>query len=88
MLRRTCSVGFTAFPLLPAAPDRHDWEQAVALADRCLYAAKHSGRDGWVGCLLAEADAVLAPGARHDRAPPYGDCQLRSSFDAGALAWD
>lgn len=26
-----------------------DWQDAVALADRALYAAKHSGRDAWVG---------------------------------------
>ena len=86
VLHKTCSVGFTAFPLLPAAPDRYDWEQAVALADRCLYAAKHGGRDGWVGCLLVDADAVPAPGAHFDRLSPYGDCQLHSSFEADALA--
>jgi len=86
VLHKTCSVGFTAFPLLPTAPDRYDWEQAVALADRCLYAAKHGGRDGWVGCLLVDADAVPAPGAHFDRLSPYGDCQLRSSFEADALA--
>ncbi|HMB42386.1 MAG TPA: diguanylate cyclase, partial [Luteimonas sp.] len=72
VLRKTCSIGFTAFPLLPAVPDRYDWEQAVALADRCLYAAKHSGRDGWVGCLLVDSDAALAPVAAKHQVQPYG----------------
>jgi diguanylate cyclase (GGDEF)-like protein len=52
VLHKTCSLGFTAFPLLPAQPEKFDWEQAVELADQCLYAAKKSGRDAWVGCLL------------------------------------
>ena len=87
VLRMSCSLGFTAFPLLPAAPDRYDWEQAVALADQCLYAAKHSGRNGWVGCLLVDAGAVPAVGADHRQAPPYGPCELRSSFGTDAIAW-
>lgn len=52
VVHKTCSLGFTAFPLLPAQPEKFDWEQAVELADQCLYAAKKSGRDAWVGCLL------------------------------------
>ena len=39
------------------AIDRADdlsWEAVVNLADRCLYAAKHSGRNAWVGLLAAE----------------------------------
>jgi diguanylate cyclase (GGDEF)-like protein len=88
VLRMSCSVGATAFPLLPGAPDRFDWEQAIALADRCLYAAKHSGRDGWVACLLADADAQPAAGAHRFQAGPLGDCHVRSAFSADALAWN
>jgi hypothetical protein len=38
------------------------WENVVDLADRCLYAAKRSGRNGWVG---AEAVPSAAPGVLH-----------------------
>jgi diguanylate cyclase (GGDEF)-like protein len=53
----TCSVGFTAFPLLPGYPTAHPWEGAVEVADQCLYAAKKSGRDGWVGAFRGDLEA-------------------------------
>jgi hypothetical protein len=86
----TCSVGFTAFPLVPGQPDRFGWEVAVDLADQCLYAAKKSGRDGWVGCLVQDtvqsyAEGALpgVPGMRS-----RGQCQVQTSFhDSDALQW-
>lgn len=67
-LRKTCSLGFAAFPLLPTQPHRLGWEIAAELADQCLYAAKASGRDGWVGCVIgpefAMGDAAELPAAR------------------------
>ncbi len=62
ILQQTCSLGFAAFPVLESAPDAYAWEDAVKMADQCLYAAKHSGRDAWVGVVLP-ADAT-DPGAR------------------------
>ncbi|MDP2876072.1 MAG: diguanylate cyclase, partial [Holophaga sp.] len=53
-LRRTCSVGFAFFPLAIDRADCLSWEGVVALADRCLYAAKRSGRNAWVGLLTGE----------------------------------
>ena len=41
----TCSVGLAAFPF--AAGMELTWEDVVELADRCLYAAKRSGKDCW-----------------------------------------
>ena len=43
------SVGFACHPFFPGADGVDEWEVAVSLADRSLYAAKHSGRDAWVG---------------------------------------
>lgn len=48
-LAATCSVGFAPFPLDPDHPHGTPWERVVAFADRCLYAAKDSGRNGCVG---------------------------------------
>lgn len=48
--RMSVSIGFARRPFFP--PGRGgggDWQDAVALADRALCAAKHSGRDAWVG---------------------------------------
>ncbi|HEX8611488.1 MAG TPA: diguanylate cyclase [Telluria sp.] len=77
MLHKSCSVGFTAFPLLPGAPERFGWEQALELADQCLYAAKNSGRDGWVGCLPQPAQGD----ERVQTLPVFGPCVVLGSWD-------
>ena len=86
VLRKTCSLGFTAFPLLPSAPERFSWEQAIELADQCLYAAKHSGRDGWVrACLL---DPGHAPGPEVHDLPGYGPAHIVTSLgEVSSLRW-
>jgi len=53
-IQKTCSIGFTCFPFDPRAVDLLTWSQVVDLADRCLYAAKHSGRNAWVGLHAAD----------------------------------
>jgi diguanylate cyclase (GGDEF)-like protein len=79
-LRKTCSLGFTAFPLLRSDPERFGWEQGVELADQCLYAAKHSGRDGWVGGLLRDGGGDPAQGLRDIAG--YGVARVLTSFGA------
>ena len=54
-LVRTCSIGFAAYPFLLGAPGRPNWEAVVDLADQALYAAKASGRNGWVGAFGEES---------------------------------
>jgi diguanylate cyclase (GGDEF)-like protein len=81
-LRKTCSVGFTAFPVLTREPTRYGWEDAAALADQCLYAAKKTGRDGWVGCLVQDGTPNIAVGVKpviHD-VPGFGLCVVMSSW--------
>jgi len=50
-LKCTCSIGFSVFPFLPLETDSYSWEQIIDIADHCLYAAKHSGRNAWVGMI-------------------------------------
>lgn len=45
----TCSIGFSVYPFQPDHLEAATWEDQVRLADRCLYAVKRSGRDGWLG---------------------------------------
>ena len=88
-LNKTCSVGFCAFPVVEGSPDRHSWEEAVELADQCLYVAKQSGRDSWVGVLVPEETReegrllLDLPGLAAE-----GRVQILTSYPADtALAW-
>lgn len=76
VLRKTCSIGYACHPLRQdvegAAPA--DWNDTVALADQCLYVAKASGRDLWVG--------ITDPDARRAREHPDFR-ELRAGIDAG-----
>ncbi|HEV8581567.1 MAG TPA: two-component regulator propeller domain-containing protein [Thermoanaerobaculia bacterium] len=55
VLRRTCSIGFAAYPFAAAQPRAIGWEMVVDAADHGLYAAKRSGRNGWVGVAIGDA---------------------------------
>ena len=57
-LRLTCSLGAAAFPFLPSEPEMLDWEKVVELADACLYAAKRSSRNAWVGIVPTKKATV------------------------------
>jgi len=48
-LSKTCSIGFSCFPFIKNKPEALTWEQAVDIADHCLYAAKNTSRNAWVG---------------------------------------
>ena len=89
-LTKTCSLGYCPYPMAPLDSNGMTWQQVVEIADRCLYAAKLSGRDGWVGTNGAidefEAGATLlelpevGTNARH--------CAVFTSFpDASKLQW-
>ena len=45
----TCSIGFCVLPLYPSEPARLNWDGYFGLLDECLYAAKRSGKDCWIG---------------------------------------
>jgi diguanylate cyclase (GGDEF)-like protein len=83
--RATCSVGFAPFPLDVDHPHDTPWERVVAFADRCLYAAKDSGRDGCVG-LVGGPVNLVAQGAFLLTGPDRPEWQLQQSF-AEPLNW-
>ncbi|WP_229416174.1 GGDEF domain-containing protein [Pseudoduganella armeniaca] len=55
ILRKTCSIGFASYPFAQPGQPQPRWEDVVELADQCLYAAKTSGRDMWVGVVPGTA---------------------------------
>jgi len=87
-LRCTISVGYAAFPILDQQPEAFTWEDTLQVADQCLYAAKHAGRDGWVGVHTPGPldTAELGPRLRVDLESIVrdGHIQMRSSFPEGA----
>ena len=52
----TCSIGF--FAMYNTKPNV-DWESKLKLADCAMYAAKHSGRNTWVGLAINQHYQLL-----------------------------
>ena len=80
----SCSLGFAVYPLQNGTGNCLDWEQIVNIADRCLYAAKYSGRNAWVGIAPDSNNLDLKPGqgpqdiidlAQAGRLPVLSSCQ-------------
>jgi diguanylate cyclase (GGDEF)-like protein len=55
-IQATCSLGYSAFPLIPGDPGLLPWEGAVEAADQCLYAVKKTGRNGWLGVFRGDLE--------------------------------
>jgi diguanylate cyclase (GGDEF)-like protein len=66
----TASLGFALFPFIATDPEGVSWDEAIAMADRCLYSAKASGRDRWVG--VAGADGASPEETSRFRWDPEG----------------
>jgi diguanylate cyclase (GGDEF)-like protein len=52
VIRLTCSIGFASWPFFRHLPDALGWQDVLDLADRCLYLAKNSGRNAWIGAVV------------------------------------
>ena len=85
-LQATCSVGYSAFPLIPGEPGLIPWEGAVEVADQCLYAVKKSGRNGWMGVFRGNAEVPESLREGFPRRLPHlvaqGQVELRTSLPA------
>lgn len=77
-LNLTCSIGFAAFPLARSLPGWLNWHRTLAIADRCLYAVKRSGRNGWAGVLEAHLPENADPFILED---PVSDLVARGLLE-------
>ena len=92
-IRKTCSVGFSFYPFNMDDPDMFHWEKIVDLADHCLYAAKRSGRNAWVGLYSgdeADRDSLTKDiDLQVERLVQQGKIRIKTSLPDGArIAWD
>ncbi len=89
-LLRTCSLGFAPYPIARGyPPEAVSWTQVVEMADRCLYAAKESGRNGWVGLREGPSpERVSAFISQPEVEIKAGGWEILTSFpDVSALVW-
>jgi diguanylate cyclase (GGDEF)-like protein len=89
-LRLTCSIGFAAFPFLTLDRTRFGWQEVLDVADTCLYAAKHAGRNRTVGVIDADSrdPETLVQRIRQslDEVVAAGEVTLAANGDATAIA--
>ena len=45
----SCSIGIAQYPFFSDRPEHLAWTQVLEIADKCLYDAKQTGRNRWVG---------------------------------------
>jgi diguanylate cyclase (GGDEF)-like protein len=76
VLHKTCSIGFACYPPQDRVGPLADWHDTVSMADQCLYVAKSSGRDLWVGVVAQAAPPGQEAGAMQD---------LRAGVESGAI---
>ncbi|MBU3021515.1 diguanylate cyclase [Aestuariibacter sp. A3R04] len=60
-INATCSIGFCALPVCRKNPYELDWPKTFAVMDYCLYAAKLSSRNCWVGIVEGCCDNQAKP---------------------------
>ena len=68
IVRTTCSIGFTSYPLFRAHADESNLDQIISLADGLMYEAKKK-RNAWVG-MVGPSQAVTSFECKNDLIEP------------------
>lgn len=68
-IRRTCSIGWAAFPWLEENVGAVGYEEVLNLADRALSQAKKSGKDRAIGMTPSHGEVGASAGSHRDPGP-------------------
>jgi diguanylate cyclase (GGDEF)-like protein len=79
--RTSCSIGFSMFPFVQAAPGLLTWEEVLRLADAALYRAK-GRRNAWVGWAGTNVAPELATRVVADPEAAEAEDLIRSCSSA------
>lgn len=77
-LQVTCSYGVYIAHICTIAEPTEQWPEMLKAADLCLYAAKNSGRDGWIILIKPNADV-------DNISHPYTEIDIRDGLDRGVF---
>jgi predicted signal transduction protein with EAL and GGDEF domain len=93
IIRMTCSIGVAIFPFHQEAPLSFGWHKVVDIADMCLYAAKRSGRNAWVGLVSTQHSTIEDFSANITKQIPellsQGVLEVHASLeDLSKLTWE
>ena len=85
----TCSIGFSVLPPHHNTQFDENWQQTFALVDYCLYAAKLSGRNGWVGVTDSSSQRKASPSSLPiDKKFNFSQSKIATSFNnIASITW-
>ena len=85
----TCSIGFSVLPPHHNTQFDENWQQTFALVDYCLYAAKLSGRNGWVGVADSSSQRKASPSSLPiDKKFNFSQSKIATSFNnIASITW-
>jgi diguanylate cyclase (GGDEF)-like protein len=95
-LKKTTSIGFAIYPFSQSCPKAVSLKHTIQIADASLYAAKYSGRNGWVGLCCNEGSAFHTEDVQSkveqflnagDKSQLSGEFLIHSSLGDKALNW-
>ncbi|WP_100643076.1 GGDEF domain-containing protein [Alteromonas facilis] len=87
-IKATCSIGFCAFPLDIDEPGRIGWDASFDLTDHCLYSAKLSGKNCWVGINHAKATVSAEELSDNEKTLGLGRLEVVTSLNhLSSIKW-
>lgn len=89
---QTCSIGYVSIPLSLTNISELDWHTFISMADACLYAAKYSGKNTWVGVEdITTADILTSNITREKLALWHGQEKIQLATSLASIKdirWD